>query len=53
LLTHFAKYLNSKDCELDVDVKLHKYLLTFMTCPSPYIVEPRTSRNYSLVLDLD
>jgi predicted secreted acid phosphatase len=24
-----------------------------MTCPSPYIVEPRKNKNYSLVLDLD
>jgi hypothetical protein len=53
LLTHFAMYLNSKECEFEANSKLCKYLQSFMTCPSPYIVEPRTTKSYSLVLDLD
>jgi predicted secreted acid phosphatase len=39
--------------EISANSQIIKYLSSFMTCPSPYILQPRENKNYSLVLDLD
>lgn len=52
LLTIFAAYL----CEVSLyaEYPCSKYLNSFMTCPSPFIIAPRRSNcKYTLILDLD
>ena len=52
MLTKLAIYLNEVQIDEEAN-SVRRWMVSFMTCPSPYILEKRKNRKYTLVLDLD